>query len=186
MPDRNDRDPKARARAGIAAFYASQGVLVHHPDHFVAVVERVPQILDQLGLGRGSRRAALLAIGRWSLAFNLIEERELSASDVLDLLAEAARIVELAGGRNEGIFRIRHGFGDRKELSFRKAERTGYAVGDGFRNRGILGENPTGEKRQDEERAHAYRISFSGWLLGLQQFELETMVHDVGDATTIV
>src|SRR6516164_2836692 len=150
MPDCDDCDSQARARAGIAAFYACQGVLVHHPDHFVAVVERVPQILDQLGLGRGFRRAALLATGGWSLALNLIEERELSAGDVLDLLAEAARIVELAGGRNEGIFRIRHGFGDRKELSFHKAERTGYAVGDGFGNRGILGENSTGEKGYDE------------------------------------
>src|SRR5215467_6390942 len=150
MPDRDDRDSQARARAGIAAFYASQGVLVHHPDHFVAVVERVPQIMDQLGLGRGFRRAAILATGRWSLAFNLIEERELSASDVLDLLAETARIVELAGGRNKGIFRIRHGFGDRKELPFCKPERTGYAVGDGFGNRRILGESPAGEKRHDE------------------------------------
>src|SRR5262249_8345957 len=112
MPDRDDRDSQARARAGIAAFYASQGALVHHPDHFVAVVERVPQILDQLGLGRGFRRAARLATGWWRLAFNFIEKRELSAGDVLDLLAEAARIVELAGSRNEGIFRIRHGFSD--------------------------------------------------------------------------
>src|SRR6516165_7324326 len=150
MPDRDDCDSQARARAGIAAFYACQGVLVHHPDHFVAVVERVPQILDQLGLGRGFRRAALLASGRWSLAFNLIEERELSAGDVLDLLAEAARIVELAHGRNKGIPRIRHGFGDREELSFRKAERTGYTVSDGFGNLRILGEDPTGEKRHDE------------------------------------
>jgi len=141
VPHGNHRDSQARARARVAAFHASERVLVYHVDHSVAVVERVAQVLDQLDLGRGFGRTAFFTLCWRRLSFDFIEERELRAGDVLDLLAEATRVIELAGRRNEGVFRFRHGFGEREKLSFRQLERPSYTVRDGLGDRRLLCEN---------------------------------------------
>ena len=60
---------------------------------------------------------------------------------MLHLFGEAADAVELAGSRDEGVFRFRHGFGDGEKLSFDHFEWTVHAFGDGLGGRLILGEN---------------------------------------------
>jgi hypothetical protein len=54
VPHRDHRNSEARARPGIASFHPSERVLKgDRRQHFVAVIERIAQLLDQLGFGGG-------------------------------------------------------------------------------------------------------------------------------------
>lgn len=116
----------------------------------------------------------LLKNANWAEATCLICSAKLRASSKLP----AVGIKEY--------FACGHRFGNRKELSFRNAERTVYAVGDGCENQGVLGENSTGKKGQEEERAHAHKMSFSlrRWDReggrGIENVSTEIGAHDCG------
>src|SRR5207248_10812862 len=78
--------------------------------------------------------AALLAILGRLLAFELIEESELRASDMLHLLAETADAGEVAGCWYKRILVLGPRLGECQQTAFRILQRAGNAFGDGFRH----------------------------------------------------
>jgi hypothetical protein len=77
----------------------------------------------------GSCPPFFAVVGRL-LALEFVEEGELGARDVLYLLAEAADVIELCGGGDEGILVLRHGFSNAEKIPLGELERAANAVGD--------------------------------------------------------
>src|SRR5438876_6363919 len=137
MPDGNNRNAELCVRPGIAALYAIEGILRRERGKdAVRVIERVLQIFDQLGLCFRRIVATLFAVVRWLLALEFVEEGKLGAGDVLDLLSEAADVVELACSRDKGILVFRHRFSDAEETPFSELEGSADDLGNTRMNAG--------------------------------------------------
>src|SRR5690348_3851808 len=68
------------------------------------------------------------AIVRRLLAFEFVEECELSAGDMLHLLSKTAHVIELASGRNVTIPVLRHGFCNTEKIAFSEFQCVANAV----------------------------------------------------------
>ena len=135
VPDRNDRDTEFGVRAGIAAFDTVERVFRRERgENTIGVIERILEILDQLGFGFRRIVPALFAVVGRIVALKFVEESELSAGDVLHLFAEAADAVEIADRGDERVLVFRHGFSDAEKIPLRELERATDARRDGFRD----------------------------------------------------
>src|SRR5438270_7472107 len=144
VPDRNDRDPQFGARSGIAALDTVERIVrCERGEDAVRVIERILEVLNQLGFTFRRIVPALFAIVGRLLALKFIEEGKLSAGNVLHLFSEGADAIEIAACRDVGILVLRHGFSYAEKIPFRKLERAADALRDGFgnviRRGGLLG-----------------------------------------------
>src|SRR5688500_3243370 len=102
VPDRERREPQARALAAVRPPRRLQRVRRRHrPEHTPGVRERLAQVRIDFVFCRGGMWPAAAAAGRRLLLLDFVEECEVGARYVLDLLAEGPDIGKLAVRRLE-------------------------------------------------------------------------------------
>jgi 16S rRNA (guanine527-N7)-methyltransferase len=137
-------------------------------EHAVAIVKRVAKILYELGFGSGGSGPTFFAVRGRSFAFNFVEEGEIRAGHVLDLLRERAHAFEVAGSGKEIILGFGHGLGGGQKLIFGPVKCAANAVGDvvgHFVFPGINGSDENGGKAQEDND-----WEFQGLLRGKQSY----------------
>lgn len=104
-------------------------VVRHCRQDLVAVIEGITQILDELRFRRSAHGATFFAVFGRSFLLDLVEEREITARDVFDLLGKGTNSLESRPGGNKAVKLFGHRFCGREELGFSHLQHKFYAIG---------------------------------------------------------